>query len=184
MKEGATPLTAELVREFCAGKLAHYKIPRYVHVVDEFPMTVTGKVRKVQMREEAVRLLASGADNIAVSGEHDGASALSHCNAAAVDVRTLWSARAADHNVVSAVDALATSVHGCEQVVHTGVQVDSRTLNGGAGTLRQGVTGGRRAQGLTRARIQLNHVDAVEEGTESQPPVAGGVADEGWIDGI
>jgi fatty-acyl-CoA synthase len=57
MREGTTPLTAEAVREFCSGKLAHYKIPRYVHVVDEFPMTVTGKVRKVEMRERAVTLL-------------------------------------------------------------------------------------------------------------------------------
>ena len=39
------------------GKLAHYKIPRYVHIVDEFPMTVTGKIRKVEMREETVKLL-------------------------------------------------------------------------------------------------------------------------------
>jgi acyl-CoA synthetase (AMP-forming)/AMP-acid ligase II len=39
------------VRTFANGKLAHYKIPRYVHIVDEFPMTVTGKVRKVEMRE-------------------------------------------------------------------------------------------------------------------------------------
>jgi fatty-acyl-CoA synthase len=50
-------LDAESVRDFCAGKLAHYKIPRYVHVVDEFPMTVTGKVRKVEMRERAVEIL-------------------------------------------------------------------------------------------------------------------------------
>ncbi|MFI5608427.1 AMP-binding protein [Amycolatopsis sp. NPDC051903] len=57
MREGAEPLTAEAVREFCAGKLAHYKIPRYVHVVEEFPMTVTGKVRKVEMREQSVTLL-------------------------------------------------------------------------------------------------------------------------------
>lgn len=57
MRDGAEPLTAESVRAFCTGKLAHYKIPRYVHVVDEFPMTVTGKVRKVQMREEASGLL-------------------------------------------------------------------------------------------------------------------------------
>ena len=56
-KPGTTPLTPEAVREFSQGKLAHYKIPRYVHVVDEFPMTVTGKVRKVQMRAEAVELL-------------------------------------------------------------------------------------------------------------------------------
>jgi fatty-acyl-CoA synthase len=57
MKPGREPLDAEAVRAFAAGKLAHYKIPRYVHVVDEFPMTVTGKVRKVDMRKESVRLL-------------------------------------------------------------------------------------------------------------------------------
>ncbi|WP_086844946.1 AMP-binding protein [Amycolatopsis kentuckyensis] len=57
MREGASPLTAEQVREFCEGKLARYKIPRYVHVVEEFPMTVTGKVRKVEMREKSISLL-------------------------------------------------------------------------------------------------------------------------------
>ncbi len=51
MKDGAEPLTAEKVREFCTGQLAHYKIPRYVEIVEEFPMTVTGKIRKVEMRE-------------------------------------------------------------------------------------------------------------------------------------
>jgi fatty-acyl-CoA synthase len=54
MREGAKPLDAEAVREFATGKLAHYKIPRYVMVVDEFPMTVTGKVRKVEMREKSI----------------------------------------------------------------------------------------------------------------------------------
>lgn len=57
MKPNRPPLTAEAVREFARDKLAHYKIPRYVHIVDEFPMTVTGKVRKVDMREESTRLL-------------------------------------------------------------------------------------------------------------------------------
>jgi fatty-acyl-CoA synthase len=57
MKPGATALTAEAVQEFCAGKIAHYKVPRYVHVVESFPMTVTGKIRKVEMREQAVGLL-------------------------------------------------------------------------------------------------------------------------------
>ncbi|HEY8373109.1 MAG TPA: AMP-binding protein [Pseudonocardiaceae bacterium] len=57
MRPGAEPLTAEKLREFCTGKLAHYKIPRYVHVVDEFPMTVTGKIRKVEMRKQAVDIL-------------------------------------------------------------------------------------------------------------------------------
>ncbi|MFE2874145.1 AMP-binding protein [Streptomyces roseus] len=57
MREGAAPLTAAAVRAYCEGRLAHFKIPRYVHVVEEFPMTVTGKVRKVEMRETAARLL-------------------------------------------------------------------------------------------------------------------------------
>lgn len=57
MKPGRTPLDAQAVRAFATGKLAHYKIPRYVHVVDEFPMTVTGKIRKVDMRDETVKLL-------------------------------------------------------------------------------------------------------------------------------
>ncbi|MFH8636791.1 AMP-binding protein [Streptomyces goshikiensis] len=57
MREGAEPLTAETVRAYCAGRLAHFKIPRYVHVVEEFPMTVTGKIRKIEMRETAARLL-------------------------------------------------------------------------------------------------------------------------------
>jgi fatty-acyl-CoA synthase len=60
LREGVTELTAEAVREFATGKLAHYKIPRYVRVVEEFPMTVTGKVRKVEMRAEAVELLGLG----------------------------------------------------------------------------------------------------------------------------
>jgi len=54
MREGAEPLTAQAVRAFATGKLAHYKIPRYVRVVEDFPMTVTGKVRKVEMREKSV----------------------------------------------------------------------------------------------------------------------------------
>ncbi|PKW26771.1 AMP-binding protein [Phycicoccus duodecadis] len=54
MRDGVEPLTAEAVREYCAGRLAHYKVPRYVKVVDEFPMTVTGKVRKVEMRQVTV----------------------------------------------------------------------------------------------------------------------------------
>ncbi|NEW39211.1 AMP-binding protein [Nocardia cyriacigeorgica] len=57
MREGTAPLDADAVRVFCAGKLAHFKVPRYVHVVEEFPMTVTGKVRKAEMREMARTLL-------------------------------------------------------------------------------------------------------------------------------
>ncbi|SES33239.1 fatty-acyl-CoA synthase [Streptomyces sp. yr375] len=57
LREGAAPLDAAAVREFCSGKLAHFKIPRYVHCVDVFPMTVTGKIRKVEMRERALEIV-------------------------------------------------------------------------------------------------------------------------------
>ncbi len=57
MREGAEPVTAESIRAFATGKLAHYKIPRYVEIVEEFPMTVTGKVRKVEMREATMARL-------------------------------------------------------------------------------------------------------------------------------
>ncbi|MGJ7456234.1 AMP-binding protein [Halomonas sp. RA08-2] len=50
-------LTADELKEFCKGKIAHYKIPRYVKFVDEFPMTVTGKIQKFKMREEATHEL-------------------------------------------------------------------------------------------------------------------------------
>ncbi|MBO1753611.1 AMP-binding protein [Allobranchiibius sp. CTAmp26] len=58
MRPGRSELQIDALQDFCQGKLAHYKIPRYLHVTDEFPMTVTGKIRKVQMREEAVEILA------------------------------------------------------------------------------------------------------------------------------
>ncbi|MFM8530144.1 MAG: AMP-binding protein [Ilumatobacteraceae bacterium] len=57
VREGAATLNAEAVRAYCQGQIAHYKIPRYVHVVDEFPMTVTGKIQKFKLREAAVELL-------------------------------------------------------------------------------------------------------------------------------
>ncbi|TDK90056.1 AMP-binding protein [Mycolicibacterium mucogenicum] len=56
MRPGAAPLDAAAIREFTADRLAHFKIPRYVHIVDEFPMTITGKVRKVDMRAESIRI--------------------------------------------------------------------------------------------------------------------------------
>ncbi|VXC07057.1 AMP-binding protein [Citricoccus sp. K5] len=61
IREGAPEPTASSLREFCAGKIAHYKVPRYVRVIEEFPMTVTGKVRKVDLRAQAMDLLASPA---------------------------------------------------------------------------------------------------------------------------
>ena len=49
-RPGAT-VTEDELKEFCRGRLAHYKVPRYVELVDAFPMTITGKVQKYKMRE-------------------------------------------------------------------------------------------------------------------------------------
>ena len=48
-------LTGDEVKEFCKGKIAHYKIPRYILFVDDFPMSVTGKIQKYRMREESIK---------------------------------------------------------------------------------------------------------------------------------
>jgi len=57
LREGAPALTADDVRAFCTGRIAHYKVPRYVEITDEFPMTVTGKIQKFKMREAAIERL-------------------------------------------------------------------------------------------------------------------------------
>jgi fatty-acyl-CoA synthase len=44
-------LTEQAIRDFCRGKIAHYKVPRYLVFVDEYPTTVTGKVQKFKLRE-------------------------------------------------------------------------------------------------------------------------------------
>jgi fatty-acyl-CoA synthase len=59
-RSGGEQVSVETIRGFCEGRLARYKIPKYVHVVERFPLTVTGKVRKVEMREMALRILPSG----------------------------------------------------------------------------------------------------------------------------
>ena len=46
--------TAEEIREFCRGKIAHFKIPRYIQFVDAFPMTITGKIQKFVMRDQSI----------------------------------------------------------------------------------------------------------------------------------
>jgi fatty-acyl-CoA synthase len=56
VREGAG-LGEEDVREFCRGRIAHFKTPRYVRLTDEFPMTVTGKVQKYKLREQAIEEL-------------------------------------------------------------------------------------------------------------------------------
>ena len=55
-KEGVT-ITEEEIRAFCKDRIAHYKVPKYWKFVSEFPMTISGKIRKVEMREIAVREL-------------------------------------------------------------------------------------------------------------------------------
>jgi fatty-acyl-CoA synthase len=57
LRSGST-IDAEQVRQFCTGKIAHYKIPRYVRVTEDFPMTVTGKVQKFKMRETSITELS------------------------------------------------------------------------------------------------------------------------------
>ena len=49
--------TAEEIRGFCRGQIAHYKVPRYVKFVDGFPMTVTGKIQKFVMRRQTIEEL-------------------------------------------------------------------------------------------------------------------------------
>ena len=60
MKDGVEPLTVDAVREFATGRIAHFKIPAYVRVLDAFPMTVSGKVRKVELRAEGAKLVEGG----------------------------------------------------------------------------------------------------------------------------
>ena len=50
-------MTAAGIRAYAEGKLARYKIPRYVRIVEDFPMTASGKVRKVDMRKAAIQML-------------------------------------------------------------------------------------------------------------------------------
>ena len=56
LREGVE-VTEEEVRAFCRGQIAHYKVPRYVRFVDQFPMTITGKVQKFMMRRETIEAL-------------------------------------------------------------------------------------------------------------------------------
>ena len=57
-RAAGSDITAEGVLDLCRGKVASFKIPRHVFFLDEFPMTASGKIRKVELREEALRLLA------------------------------------------------------------------------------------------------------------------------------
>ena len=50
-------LSEDDIRAFCKGKIAHYKVPRYIRFVAEFPMTVTGKIQKFKIREAMIEEL-------------------------------------------------------------------------------------------------------------------------------
>ncbi len=56
LRAGAS-LDADAVRAFCRERIAYFKIPRYVHITDSFPMTITGKIQKFLMREQSIELL-------------------------------------------------------------------------------------------------------------------------------
>ena len=64
LKSGQTA-TPEEIREFCKGQIAHYKIPRYIEFVPEFPMTITGKIQKFVMREQTIEKLGLKAEKTA-----------------------------------------------------------------------------------------------------------------------
>lgn len=53
-------VTEQEIRDFCKGQIAHFKIPKYIWFVQEFPMTVTGKLQKFRMREIAVKRMREG----------------------------------------------------------------------------------------------------------------------------
>jgi fatty-acyl-CoA synthase len=63
--KGGETATAEEIREFCKGQIAHYKIPRYIEFVAEFPMTITGKIQKFVMREQTIEKFGLKAEKTA-----------------------------------------------------------------------------------------------------------------------
>ena len=56
LKDGETA-TEEEIREFCKGKIARYKIPKYVFFTDKYPMTASGKIQKYKLREQTISLI-------------------------------------------------------------------------------------------------------------------------------
>lgn len=60
VKKPGQTLTPDDIREYCKGQIAHYKIPAYVEIVDQLPRTVTGKIRKHVIREQAIEKLGLG----------------------------------------------------------------------------------------------------------------------------
>ncbi|MBG9946032.1 AMP-binding protein [Brevibacillus formosus] len=56
-------LSEDEVRDYCEGKIAHYKIPRYIQFVDEYPMTASGKIQKFKLREQALQVFGQSNPN-------------------------------------------------------------------------------------------------------------------------
>lgn len=67
MRDGADPLTPAALLDFAAGKLAHHKIPRFVQITGGFPMTTTGKIRKIELRAQSLDILAMRAGTSAAA---------------------------------------------------------------------------------------------------------------------
>jgi fatty-acyl-CoA synthase len=59
LRDAADPLTLQELTDYCRGRLAHYKVPRRLRLMDAFPMTVSGKIRKIELREQAAGELAA-----------------------------------------------------------------------------------------------------------------------------
>ena len=78
LRRGAT-VTADEIRSFCKSRLAYFKVPRYVKFVDEFPLTVTGKVQKFRIREQAIEEygLGPGHGDVAFDDKTEGDAASS-----------------------------------------------------------------------------------------------------------
>jgi fatty-acyl-CoA synthase len=55
----------QAIRDFCQGQIAHYKVPRYVRIVERFPLTATGKAQKFEMRKAMMDLLGLGDERTA-----------------------------------------------------------------------------------------------------------------------
>ncbi|UNO39348.1 AMP-binding protein [Streptomyces sp. MST-110588] len=62
LRDPQDTLSRDELARFCRSRLAHYKVPRYLHILDAFPMTVSGKVRKVELRERLARELDRGTE--------------------------------------------------------------------------------------------------------------------------
>ena len=64
-RQAGPALSEDEIRAFCKGQIAHYKVPRYIRFVAEFPMTVTGKIQKFKIRDEMKQQLGLQEDKTA-----------------------------------------------------------------------------------------------------------------------